>query len=138
MKQTKKSLASIIITVLLLVVAAAFVGFKLRPPQPLNSSAAYTKNQLVSRGSATSLIEAFSDVPPGYWAAPHINRARQLGYFRGCSATNFCPDAFATRAEAAVAIARFVRGPEFDAGSGAPQVFKDVPSTYWAAGALNS
>jgi hypothetical protein len=58
----------------------------------------------------------FSDVPPSHPFFPHIQKMRELGITNGCSATEYCPDAFVTRGQMSVFLVRARLGISSEAG----------------------
>lgn len=48
----------------------------------------------------------FTDVPPTHPFFPHIQKIRELGIATGCSATQYCPNAFVTRTDMATYLIR--------------------------------
>lgn len=82
--------------------------------------------------AADSAVPPFVDVPASHPQAAAIAWVRQHGYMVGCSASppQFCPDATASRAQAAVAIIRMKFGASF--GYSPAAHFSDVPASHWA------
>ncbi|NJL45372.1 MAG: S-layer homology domain-containing protein [Leptolyngbyaceae cyanobacterium SM2_3_12] len=75
-----------------------------------------------------------SDVPPDYWAYPFIKPMFDQGYLPDFPSGQFQPDKPLTRAELASLINQaFVADPV----EREPLNFSDVPSTYWAAEAID-
>ena len=74
----------------------------------------------------------YSDVPSDYWAYSYINTISKLGITNGCGNGFYCPEEFATRAEAAVFIERAISGGSYMPPA-ATGIFVDVPTTFWAA-----
>jgi|GEM_PF-2062529 S-layer homology domain. len=81
----------------------------------------------------TAANPAFRDAKE-HWASAQISAVAKLGYMTGYSDGTFRPDQPLTRAEAVVIINRILgRGPL--TGVATP-TWKDVPSSFWAFGAI--
>jgi probable HAF family extracellular repeat protein len=79
-------------------------------------------------------LNTFFDVPPGYWAIPHIETLVRNGITNGCGPNIYCPENPVTRDQMAVFLERGMRGGDFQPELGAGNVFLDVPASYWAGG----
>lgn len=81
-------------------------------------------------------VSGFRDVPAGHWAASAIERSVSLGLFQGESADTFGVGHTMNRAGFAVVLARLfgweTTGLEVDIS----QIYDDVPSNAWYAGAV--
>jgi S-layer homology domain len=76
----------------------------------------------------------FSDVPSDYWAAQFIQALVDRGVIRGFTDGSFRPDEPITRAQFAVLV-----GQAFDRPAVRSVIrFRDVPSSYWAASAIQT
>lgn len=75
----------------------------------------------------------FNDVSANYWAAAFIEQLAADGITSGCGLDNFCPELPVPRAQAAVLLLRALRGPLYTPPPASGVLFRDVPSTYWAA-----
>jgi len=76
----------------------------------------------------------FSDVPSNYWAAQFIQPLVDRGVIRGFTDGSFRPDEPITRAQFAVLV-----GQAFDRPTVRSAIrFRDVPSSYWAASAIQT
>jgi hypothetical protein len=83
---------------------------------------------------AVAQSSGFSDVNPSYWAADFINALVQRGIIAGFPDRSFQPEAPVTRAQFAAMVAKaFPKAPIRDAVG-----FVDVPSNYWARGAIQT
>ena len=80
--------------------------------------------------SFTWHIQAFWDVPEGYWAASFIERLYKAAITSGCSPANYCPEGAVTRSEMAVFLERGIHGSSFDPG--APAITFSDTTTNWA------
>jgi hypothetical protein len=98
----------------------------------MNSGSAFfgatSTNIAVQVNGSTS--QRFLDVPPTHPYFAYIERIAQLNVTLGCSATNYCPDRFVTRAEMAVFIERAIG--MFTPPTPGSQTFVDVPPNHWA------
>ncbi|MCU0536333.1 MAG: S-layer homology domain-containing protein [Hydrococcus sp. Prado102] len=89
---------------------------------------------LVSTPSLTQET-AFSDVAPDYWAQPFIQQLASQNILAGYPDGSFQPEQPVERDEFAAIIRQaFDRNQERQIASGS--VFKDVPTDYWAASAI--
>jgi hypothetical protein len=89
---------------------------------------------LARRLAPSSGASAFPDVPAGYWATGAIGAARAAGYLQGYPDGSFRPDQGVSRAEAAALLDKAF--PSQDGGVPTATSFKDVSSSFWAAGAI--
>ena len=71
--------------------------------------AAWMQAQGISRFTYTG-TPYFADVPPGHPFFSFVQKAMDLEFGSGCSATEYCPSATVTRAEAAAMLLRSVLG----------------------------
>ena len=78
---------------------------------------------------------AFSDLAPGNFASPWIEKLYNAGITGGCSTSplRYCPEQVVTRAQMAVFLERSMRGSMYVPTAAASDVFNDVPSSYWSA-----
>ncbi|MBD2678741.1 MULTISPECIES: S-layer homology domain-containing protein [Nostoc] len=74
----------------------------------------------------------FSDVSSNYWAAPFIQQLSQRGVIAGFPDGSFRPEEAVTRAQFAAMVNKAFQ----KAQQRSPINFTDVPSNYWAAGAI--
>jgi hypothetical protein len=113
-------------------------------PSPANPSQATTQGNAAPTASVapppglsvpppTQSVQ-FADVPESYWAYPFIAVLAQRGIVNGVDSNSFRPDQPITRAEYAVLIQKIFQQPV----SQNPIVFKDVPSNFWAASAIDT
>lgn len=74
----------------------------------------------------------FTDVPVDHPFFPWIQKLRELEITSGCTATEFCPGAAATRGQIAVFIIRARYGVNYDLGASLPgtPTYSDVPTTH--------
>lgn len=87
---------------------------------------------LPASAQATQNQASFVDVPSSYWAKPFIQELANIGVISGFPDGTFRPDEPVTRAQfAAIVRQAFRRG-----AVRAPIRFADVPSSYWATGAI--
>ncbi|MDI6907873.1 MAG: S-layer homology domain-containing protein [Thermoanaerobacterales bacterium] len=75
----------------------------------------------------------FTDLPPGYWAAPAVKSLAADGILAGLPDGRFNPDGDVTRAELAAILSRALHLP---AGPTLP--FRDLPEGHWAAGSIGA
>lgn len=80
--------------------------------------------------SSLAFAQTFNDVPPDYWAYSYIEAAYKTGLAAGTSTNppQFSPEGQVTRAQMTVFLARAMKLPDYTG----PQIFSDVPPTYWA------
>lgn len=104
----------------------------------------YGIDGLGNSGAASPVVRSFTvnnasfdDVAYNYWSWLYIERIRRVNVTQGCSATPplFCPAGNVTRAQMAVFICR-AKGLPPDTTP--PQVFQDVPPSYWAYGYIQA
>lgn len=76
----------------------------------------------------------FSDVPSDYWAAQFIQALGDRGVIRGFADGSFRPNDPITRAQFAVLVDQAFEQPTVRGAVG----FRDVPSSYWAASAIQT
>jgi len=77
----------------------------------------------------------YTDLPTGHWAYEEIYRAAARGILTGYADGTVRPDAYLTRAEAAVMLNRIVGGGDTDA----PALYADMQEGYtWARTAVNN
>src|SRR5664280_2133898 len=79
---------------------------------------------------------SYPDVPATYWASGYIQIMKDEGIMTGDVSGTFRPDAFITRAEAAVALLRMLKVAPIQNLTASS--FKDVPVTNWAAGYIEA
>jgi hypothetical protein len=104
-----------------------------------SGTAALTALALIAGAAAPIVIQApaqaqvaFSDVSSDYWARPFIQELANRGILSGFPDGTFRPNDPVTRAQFAAMVRQaFRRAPIRDAAS-----FMDVPSDYWASGAI--
>lgn len=84
--------------------------------------------------AAASAPATFTDVPPGFWAAPAIAQLAGEGILSGVAPGHFAPEAPITRAELAALLLR-IRG---DGGAAAGPAFSDVRSGDWFYNAVEA
>ncbi|MDF2723240.1 MAG: N-acetylmuramoyl-L-alanine amidase [Paenibacillus sp.] len=84
--------------------------------------------------SITSQL-TFKDLSDKHWAYETFNRAIRLGYISGYEDGTVRPDQTVTRSEVAALLERMIDGPNISPWNASAD-FTDVPSTYWASGAI--
>src|SRR5579883_2954873 len=100
------------------------------PTAPSDQGTPSTPSPATPPTSAAS----FSDVAQDYWASPFIQALAAKNVIAGFPDGTFKPDQPVTRAEFAAMIAKaFNPNPVRQLSAGG---FSDVPSNYWAAGAI--
>ncbi len=88
-----------------------------------------------AEGTDTTQPLDISDVPETHWAYPFIQPMYEAGYLPDLPQGRFQPDQALTRAELAALISRaFGSTP----GKSSARRFSDIPSTYWAAPAIDN
>ncbi|MDD3013179.1 MAG: S-layer homology domain-containing protein [Candidatus Gastranaerophilales bacterium] len=86
-------------------------------------------------GAAAPIISQFSDVPSDFWASKDINKLASAGIISGYPDRTFKPNFSVSRAEFA---SMLVSGLNLQTTSiQNRQIFRDVPSSHWAAGAID-
>lgn len=104
-------------------------------PASAQSTAPTTSPSLTPSPSPTSAA-TFSDVPANYWAQPFIQALAQRNIVTGFADGTFKPDRPVERAEFAAMLQKaFNQNQVRQLSAGG---FKDVPSDYWAAAAIES
>ncbi|WP_164716773.1 hemoblobin-interacting domain-containing protein [Paenibacillus whitsoniae] len=88
----------------------------------------------VSGLSLKNTAPSFTDTQ-GHWAAGAIEAAAQTGMLEGYEDGSFAPDRALSRAEAVTLLNRVIGRPAL---TGKPQLWSDVPATYWAFGAIQA
>ena len=75
-------------------------------------------------------VPYFTDVPVESYAFPYIQKFKELGFTKGCSATTYCPATIATRQDAATFIIRAKMKDLFGENFSYPTTpyFTDVPA----------
>jgi hypothetical protein len=96
-------------------------------PAPVPSS------PTAAQGSATEPVD-ISDVPTTHWAYPFIKPMFDQGYLPDLPESGFRPDQPLTRAEFAALLSQAFGGAPRE---GSVRTFSDVPTTYWAASAID-
>lgn len=111
-------------------------GTSIQTPNSINaierSFTQFTPNMSMSglTGGAAPLINAFPDVPDGYWAACPIDKLAMNNIVVGYPDRTFKPDKCVSRAEFATMM---VKGYNLDCnGLTSKSLFKDVPRHNWA------
>ncbi|WP_309121650.1 S-layer homology domain-containing protein [Paenibacillus sp.] len=104
-----------------------------RPDRSVTRAELATVTVRVSGVEAEEDLEAgFTDVAANHWAASSISAAKRLNIVSGYPDGSFRPNAFITRAEAAVLFDRVFR---LEAAQ-APASFADVQKSHWAADSI--
>jgi hypothetical protein len=75
----------------------------------------------------------FNDVPFDYWARSFVETLAASGITAGCGNSNFCPEAFITRAQMAVFLQRGMKGSDYVPPAASGNVFLDVGAGEFAA-----
>ncbi|WP_341281081.1 S-layer homology domain-containing protein [Paenibacillus sp. FSL H8-0537] len=108
----------------------------------VSSGGVQAKEQAISDSSqsglrqtyaSASVTPVFTDIK-GHWAEATIKQAVADGYLKGYANGTFKPNGLITRAELASVLVRITNNKN----DGNKVSFTDVPSSYWAASAINS
>lgn len=78
--------------------------------------------------------QSFTDVPPGFWAKPYIDRLAAQGLVSGLPTRQFEPSRPMTRAEFTAQVARAFEMPPQRPG----QSFTDIAPDFWGTSAIQS
>lgn len=93
--------------------------------------------EMVNAQSASSSLQAFADVTPGFWGYAEIQAAATAGLVKGTAARRFSPDLLITRAQMAAMICRALEAVApalLDNAQAKPASFLDVTAgSCWAA-----
>lgn len=96
------------------------------PPAPVDGDR--------SLASQPASPQSFTDVPPGFWAQPYIDRLAARGLVSGLPTGQFEPNRPMTRAEFTAQVARaFEMAPQRPG-----QSFTDIAPDFWATSAIQS
>jgi hypothetical protein len=101
-------------------------------PQPAETPV--PQGAAVSQATPSPNAVTFPDVPANYWAYPFITALIQRGDLSGFPDGTFRPDQPVTRAE----FAAMIQNTFPQTKQQAPLTFPDVPSSYWAAPAIDT
>lgn len=77
--------------------------------------------------------DKFKDIPANYWAAAWIEQLANEGITGGCGDGNYCPNLAVTRDQMAIFLLRGKYGAGYIPPNASGTMFKDVPSSHWAA-----
>ncbi len=91
--------------------------------------------QLIIKTITQTQDSTFTDVPIGYWAGQYIQTLYAAGVTGGCSTSPlmYCPASPVTRAQMSIFLLRAKHGDNYSPSPASGSMFKDVPSSYWAA-----
>jgi N-acetylmuramoyl-L-alanine amidase len=106
--------------------------FSFRPEQKVTrAQAAKMIIEAVGEKQASVSQQIFKDIPSSHWAAGYIQRAYELGIFKGYEDGRFGPNDTLKRSHMAKVIVEAFRF-DFNGYTSSTQVFYDVSSHYWA------
>lgn len=106
---------------------------KFRPDEPvLRSQASVMMTRALGKDGLDRKSPTFSDVDQGYWAYDRIERAAEMGIFKGKDG-NFKPNNDIKKAQVAAVVARAFFGQKSEHFNGNVN-FNDVSNDFWAKG----
>lgn len=102
-----------------------------RPEQPVaRDEFAAILRQAFSQAPERQLASGsvYKDIPEGYWAAPAIEEAYEMGFMRGYPGGEFRPTQSVSRVEVLTSLARNLELPETTAATGKPVAVAPTPA----------